>query len=112
MSISGSQVKIKTDAVIDPNFFLPPGVIDMRYSTEQDVSSEDDYTSDEEVDVTVVEVGVTDNSQADTLTPPDNITIISQTVKISPDGHEVVDVVLEVDDIPGVTSYEVRLAKP
>lgn len=42
---------------------------------------------------------------------PALISIKSQTVKIKPDGTSTVDVVLEVEDIVGVTDYEVRIAK-
>ena len=45
------------------------------------------------------------------LQAPNTMSIVSQTVKVAPDGRFVVDVVIEVEDVPGAANYEVRLSK-
>ena len=37
--------------------------------------------------------------------------IISQTIRTSPGGNQVVDIVIEVEDIPGAINYDYRIAK-
>ncbi|HEY6019984.1 MAG TPA: hypothetical protein VIY48_08795, partial [Candidatus Paceibacterota bacterium] len=53
----------------------------------------------------------TDGNATPTLLPPNNVSVVSQTVRVATDGRSVVDVVLEVDDIPGVIQFDVRLSK-
>ena len=43
------------------------------------------------------------------LDSPDNITIISQRVIRSVGGGQVVEVTIEVDDVPGADNYELRV---
>lgn len=108
--------------LIDPNFFLPPDVIDMRHSEE--VMPGDDVPPTTSVDSTLtdgsivpVEISaddmytdpdiVADNS----MYPPDTMVIISQTLRDSPGSGQVVDVIIEVDGEPGLIEYGVRLTK-
>jgi hypothetical protein len=51
--------------------------------------------------------------QQDDATPstPAIITVKQQVVKIMPDGTSKIDVVLEVQDIPGAVEYDIRVAK-
>lgn len=101
--------------VLDPNFFLPPGVVDLRYVNDQDTDGlypDDDPTEAVDPDTgenTDGDINVGDVNTA--LAPPANITIISQTVRPVSGGSYVVDVVIDVEDVPGVTNYETRLSK-
>ena len=46
----------------------------------------------------------------DFLAAPGNITVVSQTARVV-NGQVVIDVVIEVDDVPGAVSYEPRYTK-
>lgn len=95
--------------VIDPSFYVPPEMIgdefiyavrdyDAEQLDETDVFSDygqDDFDSD---------------TESYTLQAPD-FSILNQTVHISPDGTSVVDVVIDVDDVPGATDYDIRVTK-
>jgi hypothetical protein len=122
MSISAKQVKVAPPIEIDPNFFLPPDVVDMRYKEpdeENDSALVRDESTGEVVSVDYDEVGVSDidgsesgGSDSDALFPPDYVTVVSQEVRVTGDGKFVVDVILDVEDIQGVIQYDVRLTKP
>lgn len=58
---------------------------------------EEDYEQSDESDEVDDGVGV-----------PQNMTIVSQTFRTAPDGRQVVDVVIEVDNIDDAVRYEVR----
>lgn len=113
MTESTRSVVTAEPVVLDPNFFAPPGVVDVRYINDDETDGL--YVDDSEGDVSGVDAEVLDDpvvdSQPGGLEPPANITIVSQTVKVAADGKFVVDVVIDVDDMPGVSSYETRLTK-
>lgn len=120
---SDKSVKHSPPLELDPNFFLPPNVIDMRYvNTEEDSDSGLVRTESGEVtSVTYDEVDSTDfqedsestdgDSEESTLPTPDSLTLVSQEVRVTADGKFVVDVVLEVADVSGAANYEVRVTK-
>lgn len=91
----------------DPDFFFP----DVEGYSVKDIGDEEnsvldlDVVSDDESDL--VESGVGDIND---LPTPENITIVSQTIRTSPDGSKVVDVVLSVDDMDEEVQFDVRLA--
>ena len=97
---------------VDPNFFLPPSLINGEYSSVDGPFSEDDETVGGTGD-TVVEV--IDESATDGgitgLRPPDTVTVFSQTVRIAPDGRQVIDVLLDVETVEGAADYEVRYSR-
>lgn len=125
MAISGNNVAQSSPTTLDPNFFLPPGVVDLRYINEEDVSdSMNDVSVDpsagdtlDEIGGAVIDVGdgevLPTDGQPTTnyLQAPSTMSIVSQTVKVAPDGRFVVDVVIDVEDVPGAANYEVRLSK-
>lgn len=118
MTISTSRVSRKPDTVLDPNFFLPPGVVDMRYRTDQDPTDDTD-NPDMSESVIDIEFDDTDTSEGDVagdegnviIAPPSSLVVLSQTVRHAPDGHSVVDVILSVEDGPDVANYEVQIQK-
>ena len=115
MTDSTRNIASSQPSVIDPNFFLPPGVVDLRYVNDQDTDglySDDDpeeVTDPDTGEPTDGDINVGDVTTA--LAPPANITIVSQSVRPLSGGSYVVDVVIEVEDVPGVTNYETRLSK-
>lgn len=103
--------------LIDPRFDLPEGLDSFVFYAQPD-SDNSDAESILEPDVAVVDASVTTSEiiitdapivSSTAPAPPSSIVIISQTVRSSPDGRQVIDVVIEVDDIPGVINYDVRV---
>jgi hypothetical protein len=45
------------------------------------------------------------------LRPPDSVTIVAQKVRTALDGTQLIDLVLEIGEVPGATDYEVRVTK-
>lgn len=126
MTTSDKSVKHSQPIALDPNFFLPPNVVDMRY-VDPDVESDSATTRADNGEVVNVDYDEVDfselSSQPDDdgagqgsapflIQPPDSLSVISQQVRVTSDGRFVVDVILEVEDIAGVVQYDVRVAKP
>lgn len=115
--------KVYETTQIDPNFSLPPGVIDVGYRdiTEPgDNGTERSATTGEVVDVSYDEATSPSeyfypedsNGTSVLLFPPDTVTVLSQQTRITSDGKTVVDVVLELPDAGNGLTYDIRLTKP
>lgn len=121
--ISTANVIKKPDVVLDPQFFLPPDVVDVRVGRASDPVEDDGVTFDDVVDAddAFVEDGEIadtpniptddDGEGAEMLPTPQWMNIIDQQVRIAPDGKAVVDVVIELEDVTGATEYDVRITK-
>lgn len=121
------------EVAIDPRLFIPDGVIDIGVkSSEIDPdnptpTADNGETSEDTVDSPTDTVGTGDGTdvvytpptndvpvesgELDMLPTPQSIVIVSQTIRIAPDGSSLVDVVIDVEDIPGVSNYDVRVTK-
>lgn len=108
--------------IVDKNFNIPPGVIDMYYGGEWGITddfSEPGGSSEASSDDTIVPVDYDlgeidiDYSQDNIsgLYPPTMVTVISQTIRMDGAGNSVVDVVIEVPDNSGADQIGVRLTK-
>lgn len=121
----GKQIKdtniIRTpEVVIDPQFYVPEDVTGIRPATTEDLIPDDpdqDYLSGVDYDVEILndgDVSINDGTGSidtvDVLQTPQTISIVSQTVRFTPDGQSVVDVVIAVEDVLGATNYEVRIS--
>lgn len=114
---------VKTpEIVLNPVFFLPPGVVDVRAGDTSDPSEEDGITYDDVIDVDDVIVTdddgfdpdlptESDGEGAEMLPTPQWMNIIDQQVRIAPDGRAVVDVTIELEDVSGATEYDIRVTK-
>jgi hypothetical protein len=119
MSINSNQIIKKPDVVIDPNFFLPPGVVDARYPNDIEVTTEDidtvvdtDDVLDADSDVIVDEPEETgEDNDPVVLYPPDTVIVVSQTIRFDETGSQVVDVILEVPDTEDSIQVDVRMTK-
>lgn len=104
----------KTVKTLPNSFYIPDGVTEFEYGDVDDVFVDGDTTTDENVsdlsDILVdydVSVVLPDN-----LIPiPENVTILSQTMRTAPGGQQVVDLIIQVDDIDGVDHFEPRATK-
>lgn len=120
--ISNKSVKQTPPTELDPNFFLPPNVIDMRYvDTEEAADAELVRNDDGEVSqVSYDEVDYSEslddfdegsNDENSLLPTPDSVVLVSEEVRVTADGKFVVDVVLDVTEIGGTVNYEARVTK-
>lgn len=110
--IRDSDVVKTPDVVIDSIFFVPEDIVGVRQATEEELvpSTDDEYDDgsteysldvDEETDVL---------DTPGTLQTPQYVNVVSQTVRFTADGRSVVDVVLDVENVPGAINYEVRVS--
>lgn len=119
MSINSNQIIKKPDVVIDPNFFLPPGVVDARYPNEIEVTTDEitdvvdtDDILDADSDTTLDEPEETgEDNDTVILYPPDTVIVVSQTIRFDGSGKQVVDVILEVPDVQDSIQVDVRMTK-
>ena len=116
MTLNQNQIIAVPVIEIDPSNFLPPGVLNLRYTNTAPPSSS--YTLPEDPtlitpsDPSQPPLPPTDGgSKPPALRPPATCTVVSQTVRVVADGSFVVDLVLDVEDVPGVTNYDVRVTK-
>ena len=99
----------------DPNLPIPIGLKNARVARLPDVT-EELPDSDSDIDIQTETVN-DDESQLDEddndeeLQVPGTFEIVSQTVRTSPDGSQVIDVVIDVEDVDGAVKYEVRITK-
>lgn len=118
--------KVYEVVAVDPNFSLPFGVTDIGYSSPEEKNDSGIERSDSTGEIIPTEYNVESLGEMDgtldsedsvgesneaILLPPDYISVVSQVMRQTSDGRYVVDVVLEVEDIPNVTGYEVGLTK-
>lgn len=102
---------------LDPMFFIPEGASELFNS---DASLKVETESGDDLVVGPIDLGgdfevdFTDYDDIDTGDTPEVPlinAIVSQTVHRTAAGNEVVDVVIDVEDIAGVTGYELRVTK-
>ena len=121
---SDKSVKRTPVRELDPNFFLPPNVVDMRYVNSEEQEQDSELVRSETGEVLQVSYDAADPSELGTddqetdldpltvlLPTPDSLTLVSQNVRVTADGKFVVDVVLDVADVTGAVNYEVRVTK-
>lgn len=105
-------VASRDKTVIDPAFYIPEGL-----ENEFVYAENTNYVSDEELDVSEFTsdefVGDEDDFDNESTIPvPDAPVVILQTIRTAPGGTQVVDVIVEVEDIPGVEDFELHVSKP
>ncbi len=100
--------------IIDPRFDIPEGLESFVYDepTEAQIAA----LESEDSDVVTVYTGEPvddDFEDVNHVAPPtpETFTIVSQKIKMSPDGRQLVDVEIEVEDIPNVIQIDVRVTK-
>lgn len=114
------------EVTVDPRLFLPEGVIDMSLKSAEiepdspvgvpleDVLEDDNAVDPSDVvydDGSAPETDEGGQEEVDTLPTPQYILVLDQVVRFAPDGKALVDVTIEVEDIPGISNYEVRMTK-
>lgn len=111
---SGKVIK-KPEIVLDNTDFLPPGVIDVRGKTREEAGPPNglagDNSGNEEPDLIVIENPDPPGGGREVLPVPQDMKIVSQTVKVGRDKKITVDVLIETSDLSGITQFEARLSK-
>lgn len=98
----------------DSNFYIPE---ELKNATHREPDTEDaDAVDEEELDIqweySEEEASELDDSSVEeALEAPDFIDIVSQTIRTSPSGGQVVDVIIDIPDSNGQVKYEVRVTK-
>lgn len=99
----------------DPNLDIPIGLKNARVAVKPDNTEElpdPDADIDIQTDTLIDEESELDEEfVGDELDVPGTFSIISQTVRTGPDGAQVVDVVIDVEEVEGAVKYEVRITK-
>lgn len=70
--------------------------------TEIDVQSDSLFDDESELD---------EDNNDDELGVPASLSIVSQTVRTGPDGNQVVDIVVDVEEVFGAVNYDIRITK-
>lgn len=108
------------EVTVDPRLFVPDGVIDLNAKSKEtdpdnptDIPELDvaDETSGEGVVYDSFDDAGRDSTENDTLPAPQYINVVSQTVRFGPDGSALVDVTVEVEEVPGVSNFEIRVTR-
>lgn len=101
----------------DPNLDLPVGLKNVNVTpTVQEGIVVDTPAEGDDVDPSD-SLGIDDEDGGDLnedfsndiLDPPGSMEIVSQTVRTAPDGRQVVDIIIDVEDVSGALNYEVRI---
>lgn len=84
------------------NRFERPEDVDGIDGTVEVITQEDPVDDSEVEDV---------SGQSVLIRPPDTFKIVSVTTRFAADGTSVVDIVAEIEDVPGAQGYETRITK-
>jgi hypothetical protein len=97
---------------IDPMFNIPDEVGDFEYQQPVDLYGYEEGDEAAELGAEYSEdyfVEFDDEGDVDLLDrpdTPDELVIVSQTIRTTPSGMQVVDIVVEVEDVPGGYKYD------
>lgn len=95
--------------------FIVPYEVDEMFDVPEDVIglTHGEYVETEEWAEENDEFDVIDDTMEATDAPevPTGFTVVQQIVRFGPDGSQVVDLVLDVEDIEEIVKYDVRVTK-
>lgn len=97
--------------VIDNNFFVPLGVVDVRQRGLDDASYYGSTDNGGGAGVTDPSSTPSPNNPGSVIPIPSSFSVVAQQVHITPDGKAVVDVTLEFPDVIGISAVDVRITK-
>ena len=99
----------------DPSLDIPIGLVNARTTVNADTVDElpdPNADIDFQTDTLVDEDSELDEEYVeDELDVPGTFEILSQTVRTGPNGSQVVDIVIDVEEVEGAVKYEVRVTK-
>lgn len=112
---------VNGQGILDPMFHIPEGLNEFTYINPDDYlidtvsdeeSSSDPYAYEVTDDVDAEDDSFIVEDDIDYYERPasiDELTVVQQIIRTQPDGSQVVDVIVEVEDIPGVSVYDFRV---
>lgn len=105
-----AEKAIKRDEIaLDPMFFIPDGMDEYVYVDTEDIFLDEDGQGISPDDSFLVD---DDNDYSDRPGVPKILGIVPpQVFRTTRAGNQVVDIVIEVEDIPGISKYEFRVTK-
>jgi hypothetical protein len=116
--IKDTNVIQTPDVEVNPIFFVPDDVIDIKVKDEGAPKAlELDFSGFGMVEDTTTDpgntpsTGSTGGTSSNLPDPPDSVRLVSQNVKFGPDGTQLVDIVIEWDAVPNAVDYEVRYSE-
>ena len=94
---------------VEPIFDLPPGLSELKYTVADEFGEREEeiVPNDEIIEGDVWMDESEDNG--DLPDTPEFITIVDQVVRTLPGGGQVVDVTIELPDLPGGDRYDIRV---
>ena len=104
----------ESKTLLDPMFFIPEGAeSEFEQFDPTDVGSLDDTEAASNVQIITDEtVGEQDyGDYSESLNVPAILGVVSQKIITDAAGNQVVDLTIEVEDLPGVDNYQLRVAK-
>lgn len=112
-----SKSVVPETTVIDPRFDIPEGLTEFVYP-DASVPADGSTLVGADSDVVNIFTGepnadelLSDDYTHDAPAIPQQFAILSQIIHMSPDGRQLVDVEIEVEDIPGVIQIDFRVTK-
>lgn len=94
---------------VEPIFNLPPGLSNLKYTVTDDFGDrEEEIVPNDEIIEGDVWMDESDGTGGLPDTP-EFITIVDQVVRTLPGGGQVVDVTIELPDLPGGDRYDIRV---
>ena len=102
----------RTQTAVDPMFFIPDGVDELVYDdVERTLEVDEVEESSEEIFEDYLLIDETETSSFDGPDTPDILGVIEQVLRTTATGAQVVDLVLDIEEIPGISKYEFKVAK-
>lgn len=94
-------------------FPLPTNLIDATQKKNARAHDMDEETLEafSDADFNIIDAGMVSDPNPFELIAPEGIQVISQTARISPSGQVVVDVLLDIGDSNGATSWDIHITK-
>jgi len=87
-----------------PFFEVPPNVLDLVPDEELVIDNDEEDNDDTDP--------LDDSLESEELPAvPTNFTIVSATSRFGPDGSQIVDLIIEVEDVEDVIQYDVHVTK-
>lgn len=108
--MANNSVKREVTA-LDPMFYIPEGVDEFVYEDENSWIPIVEPYEEPEIYFEDTFVSEDDLNYYDGPETPDILGVVEQIARTDETGRQVVDVILEVEDLPGVSNYEFRVTR-
>lgn len=107
----------RNEYVLDPMFQIPEGTDEFVYDENATITEEETldefFLEDGETGSVPDDTTLIDDGGVEGVGPraPEAFAIVSQTLRTAPGGQQVVDLIIDVTDVPGISEYEFRVTE-